>query len=96
MQLAEIIEQDKRRGNIFECHIAKMYRDGMFLRAYNWSAWLFVKSGAELKISNRTIKKIDEPVAMVGFPQISVLKFLGRLFCNFPQNLLSLRSKKTN
>lgn len=29
MQLAEIIEQDKQRGNLFECRIAKMYRDGM-------------------------------------------------------------------
>ncbi len=37
MQLAEIIEQDKQRGNLFKCRTAKMYRDGMFLRAYNWS-----------------------------------------------------------
>lgn len=75
MQLSEIIDKEKQRSNVFECRIARMYREGTFLRAYNWSAWLFIKSGGELKISNRSVKKIDEPVAMVGFPPKSMEKY---------------------
>jgi hypothetical protein len=75
MQISEIVEKEKQRSNVFECRIAKMYREGTFLRAYNWSAWLFIKSGSDLKISNRTIKKLDEPVAMVGFPPSSMEKY---------------------
>jgi len=75
MQISEIIEIEQHRTNIFECRIAKMYREGTFLRAYNWSAWLFIKGGIDLKISNRIVKKVDEPVAMIGFPPASISKY---------------------
>jgi hypothetical protein len=56
MQITEIVEIEKQRSNVFECRIAKMYREGSFMRAYNWSAWLFIKGGGELKISNRMVE----------------------------------------
>ncbi len=56
MQITEIVEIEKQRSNVFECRIAKMYREGTFMRAYNWSVWLFIKGGGELKISNRMVE----------------------------------------
>ena len=28
MQITEIVEEEKQRSNIFECRVARMYRDG--------------------------------------------------------------------
>ena len=75
MQLSAIIEKEKQRGNLFECRIARLYREGMFLRAYNWSAWLFVKQTPDLKISNRQTKSSEDTVTMIGFPPQSIEKF---------------------
>lgn len=75
MQLSEIIEIEKQRGNLFECRIARLFRDGLFMRAYNWSAWLFVKHHPELKISNRQTKSSEGVVTMIGFPPQSIEKY---------------------
>ena len=42
-QLKDIVEIEKLRDDISKCRSAYLYRDGTFLRAYEWSAWLFVK-----------------------------------------------------
>ncbi len=76
MQLSEIVEKEKQRANIFECRIARLYKEGNFLRAYNWSAWLFVKHRGDLKISNRMVKSVGVPVVMIGFPPASMEKYV--------------------
>ncbi len=77
--IPEIVETEKQRTNLFECRIAKLYRVGSFMRAYNWSAWLFVKYRGNLKVSNRRVKAVDESVAMVGFPPSSIENILLRV-----------------
>jgi len=74
-QIAEIAETEKQRGTIEQCRTARLYREGGFLRAYEWSAWLFVKFVSDFKVSNRKIKNVPHPVAMIGFPPTSLTKF---------------------
>lgn len=74
-QLNEIVEKEKLRSEIAQCRKAYLYRTGGFLRAYEWSAWLFVKFVSDFKVSNRKVKSIDEPIAMIGFPPASMDKF---------------------
>lgn len=81
MQLSEIIEKEKLREDIDLCRKAYLYREGKFLRAYEWSAWLFVKYVNDFKVTTRQSKSSDMPVSMIGFPSSSMDKFtpLGAL-----------------
>lgn len=74
-QLKDIIEIEKQRDDISKCRSAYLYRDGTFLRAYEWSAWLFVKYIYDFKVSNRLVKSLGQSLAMIGFPPASLDKF---------------------
>ena len=73
-QLKEIIENENQRQSIELCRMAHLYREGNFLRAYAWSAWLFVKYINDFKVTNRVFKALGEAVAMIGFPPSSLEK----------------------
>ena len=75
-QLKDIVEIEKLRDDLFKCRSAYLYRDGSFLRAYEWSAWLFVKYINDFKVSNRMVKSLGQPLAMIGFPPASLDKFI--------------------
>lgn len=75
MQIKEIIEKERSRSGIAEKRKILLFREGSFLRAYEWSAWLCCKFAGELKVTKRQIKGIDEPVAYIGFPPTSIEKF---------------------
>jgi hypothetical protein len=53
-----------------------LYREGTFLRAYEWSAWLACRFLHDFKVSKRRFKGADEPVVYIGFPEGSLLKWL--------------------
>lgn len=74
--IKEIAEQEKQRmasGVRRELHL---YREGTFLRAYEWSAWLACRFLHDFKVSKRRFKGADEPVVYIGFPEGSLLKWL--------------------
>ena len=75
MQLSEIIEKEKQRNDTELCRKAYLYREGKFLRAYEWSAWLFVKYVNDFKVTTRQSKAAEQPVSMIGFPLTSMDKF---------------------
>ena len=74
-QMKEIMETEKQRGTLELCRTAHLYREGNFMRAYGWSAWLFVKHVNDFKVTNRVIKALGEAVPMIGFPPASMEKF---------------------
>jgi hypothetical protein len=74
-QLKDIVEIEKQRDDLAKCRTAWLYRDGSFLRAYEWSAWLFVKYINDFKVSNRQVKSLGQVLAMIGFPPASMEKF---------------------
>ncbi len=75
-QITEIVKQEQQRTTLAECRTARLYREGSFMRAYEWSAWLFVKYVSDFKVSNRQIKSLGQPIAMIGFPPTSMGKFV--------------------
>ncbi|MCQ2605321.1 MAG: hypothetical protein MJ204_02115 [Bacteroidales bacterium] len=73
-QLNEIMDKEQQR-DVSQYAVAVLYREGSFLRAYEWSAWLFLKFYGDLKVTNRLIKSLGKPMAFVGFPLSSIEKF---------------------
>ncbi len=41
--LKEAIEKEKKRDTAAQARIMYFYKEGTFLRAYEWSAWLWCK-----------------------------------------------------
>ena len=71
----ELIEQERlqvQAGHLAEVHL---HKEGTFLRAYDWSAFLCCRYLHEFKVSKRVFKGIDEPVAYIGFPETSLMKW---------------------
>ncbi|MBQ9357019.1 MAG: hypothetical protein IJT98_07005 [Prevotella sp.] len=72
----ELIERERQQvqtGCYGELHL---HREGTFLRAYDWSAWLGCRYLHDFKASKRQFKDINEPVAYIGFPETSLHKWL--------------------
>ncbi|MBO7567376.1 MAG: hypothetical protein J6T60_09830 [Bacteroidales bacterium] len=74
-QFVEISEKEKQRESVVECRTARLYREGTFLRAYEFSAWLFVKFVHDFKVSKRNVKGLEQPLVMIGFPIKSIDKY---------------------
>lgn len=72
----ELIKKEKdlvQAGQVRDLHLN---REGTFIRAYDWSAWLACKYLHDFKVNKRTFKGIDEPVAYIGFPETSLEKWI--------------------
>jgi hypothetical protein len=53
-----------------------LWREGTFLRAYEWSAWLACRYLHEFKVNRRAFKGVDSPVVYIGFPEASLMKWM--------------------
>ena len=42
-KLKEILDAESQRGTLDQCRVIRLYPEGTFLRAYEWSAWLCVR-----------------------------------------------------
>ena len=71
----EVVTQEDSRttADRMELHL---WKEGTFLRCYDWSAWLACRYLHEFKVSKRVFKGIDEAVAYIGFPETSLTKWL--------------------
>lgn len=98
--LKDIVETEKKRETIEDCRVAYLYREGGFYRAYEWSAWLFVRHVSDFKVTCRMIKSLEQPVSFIGFPLTSAGKFMpdgfqmtpnadGSMQVTFSQNMIS-------
>lgn len=64
----ELIEQERlqvQAGSVKDVHL---HREGTFLRAYDWSAWLCCRYLHNFKVNKRQFKDVEAPVAYIGFP----------------------------
>lgn len=72
----ELIEQERQQVQIGQLRDVHLHKEGTFLRAYDWSAWLCCRYLHDFKVNKRVFKGIDEPVAYIGFPETSLGKWL--------------------
>ncbi|MBQ8064439.1 MAG: hypothetical protein IJ144_02375 [Prevotella sp.] len=72
----EAIEQELQNRDAGTGGEIHLWREGTFLRAYDWSAWLCCHFLHDFKVNKRQFKDIDEPVAYIGFPESSIGKWL--------------------
>ncbi|MCQ2216654.1 MAG: hypothetical protein MJZ31_12150 [Bacteroidales bacterium] len=95
----EIVEKEQQRTGLEQMRKAYIYREGSFYRAYEWSAWLFVRHVSDFKVTCRNMKSLEQPVAFIGFPITSAGKFMpdgfqmqpnpdGTLDVLFPRHLI--------
>ena len=71
----ELIEQEHHLVQTGQTRDIHLHREGTFLRAYDWSAWLCCHLH-DFKVNKRQFKGIDEPVAYIGFPETSLMKWM--------------------
>lgn len=57
-----------------QCATVHLVKEGSFLRAYEWSAWLCVHFYPDLKVTHRALKGGDD-IVFVGFPLTSLERF---------------------
>lgn len=72
----ELIEQERcqvQAGGLRDVHL---HKEGSFLRAYEWSAWLCCRYLHDFKVNKRQFKGIDEAVAYIGFPETSLQEWI--------------------
>ena len=55
-----------------------LYLEGIFWKAYQQSAYLFVKNVVDFKLSGKFIKAISQPVVSIGFPKSSLIKLFDK------------------
>ena len=60
-------------GRLRDVHL---HKEGTFLRAYDWSAWLCCRYLHDFKVNKRRFKDVDDPVAYIGFPETSLMKWM--------------------
>ncbi len=73
----EIVQQENSRttADRMEVHL---WKEGTFLRAYDWSTWLACHYLHDFKINKRQFKGIEEAVAYIGFPDTSLTEMVAR------------------
>lgn len=72
----ELIEQERQLVQTGRLRDVHFHKEGTFLRAYDWSAWLCCRYLHDFKANKRQFKGIDEAVAYIGFPETSLQKWL--------------------
>lgn len=72
----EIIENEAQQLANGERDVIHLHREGSFLRAYEWSAFLSCRYLHGFKVNKRVFKGIEQPVAYIGFPETSLDKWM--------------------
>lgn len=75
MQLKEILSIENNRTEETKC-VIHLFQEGSFYRAYEWSAWLCHRFVQQFKVTHKNFKSIDQSVLFVGFPVMSLPKYV--------------------
>ena len=59
-EIIELERQEVQTGRLAEVHL---HKEGTFVRAYDWSAFLCCRLLHDFKVSKRQFKGLDEPVS---------------------------------
>ena len=73
-RIKDIVETEMQRSDMAACRIIHLYVEGTFCHAYEWSAWLWQRFVREFKVTHRYVKCIEQTIAFVGFPMMSLEK----------------------
>ena len=74
-KLKEILDAESQRGTMDQCRVIRLFQEGTFYRAYEWSAWLCVRYIQDFKATKRRFKSEDSAVVFIGFPLTSLSKY---------------------
>jgi len=74
--IKEIYEHEKVRMDAGVRNELHLFKEGSFLRAYGWSAWLACRFLHDFKVNKREFKDVGAPLAFIGFPESSLEKWL--------------------
>lgn len=74
-KLSEIIDHERQRTTPESMRQIRLWAEGNFYRAYEWSAWLCVRYIRQFKVTKRYIKSVKAEMVFVGFPKSSLEKF---------------------
>ncbi len=78
-QLSYILQMESENKNEI-----RLYSEGLFYKAYEYSAYLFVKHIAAFRVKKRLVKSLKTEMVSIGFPKSS----LSRLFADFDVGVL--------
>lgn len=59
-------------------HILHFYREGVFFKAYEHSAYLFVKYVKPFMVKKRFVKSVNQEVVSIGFPTNSLHNYFEK------------------
>ena len=76
MALTKEIAQQENSRTTADCMELHLWKEGTFMRAYDWSAWLACRYLHDFKANKRQFKDIGDAVAYIGFPETSLGKWL--------------------
>ena len=72
----KVTENESRRATPEQARTIYLYPEGTFLRAFEWSAWLWCKYITDFKPMRRKLKNSDASVVQIGCPISSFDKHL--------------------
>lgn len=74
--LKSIVDKETNRTSQEDKGKVFLYKEGSFLRAYEWSAWLCCRFISDFKVTHKMVKSLNQSVAYIGFPVTSLEKFM--------------------
>lgn len=74
-KLKDILEMESQRTTPEQCRTIRLFPEGTFYRAYEWSAWLCVRYLQDFKPTKRKFKSEEDAVVFVGFPVTSLSRY---------------------
>ncbi len=89
-QIKEILEIENHRTN--DWTTIYLFAEGLFYRAYEWSAWLCCRYVNEFKVTRRELKNENGSIVFIGFPVASLSKFVPTGVVAEGKNNVSLTS----
>ena len=90
--IAEIIKREESTDDMIV-----LYKEGLFVRAYQKSAFLILQRGIHLKVLKKHIKVVNQNVVSVGFPETSLSKhFEEDEIVTESDKILMIKSKPVN
>ena len=72
-QISSILSRE-----IHNLHCIYFYREGIFLKAYERSAYAFVTGVQSFKIKNRFVKNVNQEIVSIGFPSEGLYKHFAK------------------
>ena len=79
MKISEIVKREENNKDII------FHKEGMFWRAYEYSAFLFVNNIKYYNVMNNHFKNIDQDIVYIGFPGTYYNKIVEQLAQVFRQ-----------